>query len=281
MNSLEGRVAVVTGAASGIGFALAERFAADGMKVVLADVEAAALDYSVATLRAHGADVIGVQTDVRDLDAVTALAERTISMFGAVHLVCNNAGVETGGSFLEIPSRAWEWVMDVNFYGVLNGCRVFLPLLEAQDEGHIVNTASVAAFATGTATMTPYCVSKSAILGLTECLAIELDSAGSNVGVSILAPGPVKTKMPESERNLPAGVTAALEPHRVALMEQLKTKAATAGLEPAAVADMVVDAVRARQFFILPHPDMALAGVRRRLQWMESGELPAVRKAGT
>ncbi|WP_032388704.1 SDR family NAD(P)-dependent oxidoreductase [Rhodococcoides fascians] len=281
MNSLEGRVAVVTGAASGIGFALAERFVADGMKVVLADVETAALDRSVAGLRANGADVIGVRTDVRDLDAVTALAEETISAFGAVHLVCNNAGVETGGSFLEIPARAWEWVMDVNFYGVLNGCRVFLPLLEAQDEGHIVNTASVAAFATGTATMTPYCVSKSAILGLTECLAIELDSAGSHVGVSILAPGPVKTKMPESERNLPQGVTAALETHRVALMEQLKAKAAADGLEPAAVADMVVDAVRNRQFHILPHPDMALAGVRRRLQWMETGVLPAARRAGT
>ncbi|MCS4255732.1 NAD(P)-dependent dehydrogenase (short-subunit alcohol dehydrogenase family) [Rhodococcus erythropolis] len=281
MKDLRGRVAVVTGAASGIGLALATRFADEGMKVVLADVEPDALERASNELARGGADVIAVPTDVRDIDAVQALADRAIDAFGAVHLVCNNAGVETGGSFLEIPYRAWQWVMDVNFYGVLNGCRVFLPLLETQDEGHIVNTASVAAFASGTSTMTPYCASKSAILGMSECLAIELDSAGSSVGVSLLAPGPVKTKMTDAERNLPPGVPPASEPHRVALMEELKAKADAVGLEPSAVAGMVVDAVRDQQFYILPHAEMAFAGVQRRLRWMTTGELPGVRTAGT
>lgn len=281
MKILDQRVAVVTGAASGIGLALARRLAAEGMRIVLADVEADALEQATALVRADGADAIGVRTDVRDLGAVQELAARTVEQFGGVHLVCNNAGVETGGSFLEIPGDAWKWVMDVNFYGVLHGCRVFLPLLAEHPEAHIVNTASVAAFATGTATMTPYCVSKSAILSLSECLAIELQTSGSPVGVSLLAPGPVKTRMPDAERNLPADITPAREPHRVALMEELRTKAAHIGLEPDEVAAMVVTAVRDNSFFVLPHPDMALAGVRRRLHWMETGELPAPRRAGT
>lgn len=281
MKVLNQRVAVVTGAASGIGLALARRLAAEGMHIVLADVEPDALEQATALVRADGAEAIGVRTDVRDLGAVQELAARTIEEFGAVHLVCNNAGVETGGSFLEIPDGAWRWVMDVNFYGVLHGCRVFLPLLAEHPQAHIVNTASVAAFTSGTATMTPYCVSKSAILSLSESLAVELHTSGSPVGISLLAPGPVKTRMPDAERNLPDGLEPAREPHRVALMEELRTKAQHAGLEPAEVADMTVQAIRDNQFFVLPHREMALAGVRRRLQWMETGELPRPRKAGT
>ena len=148
MKTLSGRTAVVTGGASGIGLALARRFAREGMKIAIADVEQHALDEAVDDLSAMDVEVIGVATDVRDLSAVQALADTVISTFGAVHLVCNNAGVETGGSFTEIPAEAWDWVMDVNFHGVLNGCRVFLPHLLSQGEGHIVNTASVAAFAT-------------------------------------------------------------------------------------------------------------------------------------
>ncbi|SFK77117.1 NADP-dependent 3-hydroxy acid dehydrogenase YdfG [Geodermatophilus ruber] len=281
MKDLVGKVAVVTGGASGIGYAMAARFHAEGMKVVVADIEDDALVAAVARLSADGGAVVGQRTDVSDLASVESLAERAVGEFGRVDVLCNNAGVDTGGSFLGIPDTGWRWVMDVNFYGVLNGCRVFLPLLAQQDEGHIVNTGSVASFHSGTPTMTPYCVSKFAVLGLTECLDIELRATGSPVRVSLLAPGPVRTRMPQAERNLPSHVPPAAEPERLAVLEGLARKATDEGLEPSHVAAMVVEAVREERFFILPHPDMALAGVRKRLTWMETGRPPAPRVAGT
>jgi NAD(P)-dependent dehydrogenase (short-subunit alcohol dehydrogenase family) len=282
MQQLNGRVAVVTGGASGIGLALSRRFAGEGMKVVIADVEAGPLAAVVSELAGRGADVIGVRTDVSDRAAVEALAAAALDSFGAVHLLCNNAGVETGGAFDQITPEAWRWVIDVNLFGVIHGCQVFLPLLRAQDEAYIVNTASLAAFATGTPTMTPYCVSKFGVLALSESLAIELRAAGDPIGVSVLAPGPVRTRMPDSERNRPAGVpSTADDPGRQALMRTLAERTEAVGLEPAQVAGMVVDAVRERRFFILTHPEMAFAAIRRRLDWMESGSEPGVRTAGT
>lgn len=282
MRDLTGRVAVVTGGASGIGRAMADRFIAEGMKVVIADIEQAPLDATVRELTTRGADVIGVRTDVSDRTSLEALAAATMDAFGAVHLLCNNAGVETGGSFDQIPTEAWQWVIDVNLFGVLYGCQVFLPLLQQQDQAHIVNTASLAAFATGTPTMTPYCVSKFGVLALSESLQIELGSAGENVGVSLLAPGPVRTRMPDAERNRPEQVPSSLDdPARQSLMTTLAERVETVGLDPAEVADMVVDAVRDRRFFILTHPDMAIAAVQRRLDWMKSGIEPGVRQAGS
>jgi NAD(P)-dependent dehydrogenase (short-subunit alcohol dehydrogenase family) len=145
MRQLAGRVAVVTGAASGIGRSLAARFAAEGMRCVLADVEEPALETAVADLRSSGAEAIGVRTDVANADDVRALAERTLDQFGAVHLLCNNAGVGTGSDFANIPLEVWEWVLGVSLWGVIHGCRTFLPLLLEQDEAHIVNTSSMAA----------------------------------------------------------------------------------------------------------------------------------------
>lgn len=281
MKNFRDSVAVVTGGASGIGFAMAEKFIAEGMKVVVADIEIQALESAVDKLSINGAEVLGVQTDVSDAESVRRLAEETISAYGQVNLLCNNAGVESGGTFQNIPARTWEWVMDVNFFGIINGCQAFLPYLELQPEAHIVNTASLAAFATGTPTMSPYCASKFAVLGVSECLEVELRSAGSTVGVSVLAPGPVKTRMPDAERNRPSDVPPASEETRLAMMRQLAEKAASSGLEPSVVADMVLDAVRDNQFFILPHPEAALAAVRRRLHWMESNEAPPPRVAGT
>ncbi|MFL4477981.1 SDR family NAD(P)-dependent oxidoreductase [Paeniglutamicibacter sp. ORCA_105] len=275
-----GKVAVVTGGASGIGYALAQRFLEEGMSVAIADVEQSALDSAVASLSAKGR-VIGVPTDVRDIEAVENLARTTLEQLGRVDVVCNNAGVETGGSFLSISESAWRWVMDVNFFGVLNGCRVFLPLLEANGGGHIVNTASVAAFNSGTATMTPYCASKFAVLGMSECLEVELRTAGSNVGVSLLAPGPVKTRMVDAERNRPQDVAQANEEGRVKVMERLAAVTAQSGLEPAVVADQVLEAIRNNTFFVLPHPDMATAGIQRRMDWMATGTPPPVRQAGS
>jgi NAD(P)-dependent dehydrogenase (short-subunit alcohol dehydrogenase family) len=184
MQQLNGRVAVVTGGASGIGRGLVNRFAAEGMKVVIADVEKDPLDQAVAEVRATGAEAIGVVTDVSDRAAVENLAAATMDAFGAVHVLCNNAGVETGGAFQDVPLAGWRWVMDVNVFGVVHGCQVFLPLLRRQSEGHIVNTASVAAFELGIPTMAPYAASKSAVLGLSESLALELRAAGTPVGVA-------------------------------------------------------------------------------------------------
>jgi NAD(P)-dependent dehydrogenase (short-subunit alcohol dehydrogenase family) len=280
IENFTGRTAVVTGGASGIGFAMARRFLEEGMGVAIADVEQSALDNAVRELSVFGT-VIGVRTDVRKVEDLEALAEATLEAYGRIDVVCNNAGVETGGSFLSIPEEAWRWVMDVNFFGVLNGCRVFLPILEANGGGHIVNTASVAAFNSGTATMTPYCASKFAVLGMSESLEIELRTAGSSVGVSLLAPGPVKTRMVEAERNRPQDVPAATEPGRLAVMERLAAKTAEAGLEPSEVAGKVLDAIRANDFFVLTHPEMAQAGVQRRLDWMTTGIPPLARQAGS
>ena len=282
MKDLTGRVAVVTGGASGIGYALAERFLAEGMKVVVADIEQVALDGAVEALGAGGGEVLGVRTDVSILADVEALASATVERFGGVHVVCNNAGVESGAPFSDIPLSTWEWVMAVNFWGTLYGCRTFLPLLREQGEGHIVNTASTAAFATGLPTFGPYSASKFAIHSLSENLDIELRSAGEPVRVSLLAPGMTKSRMAESERNRPPGVTVDQSPARVAVQEMIRSgQESEAALDPAVTAEQVVDAIRHERFFILTHPEEAIAAVERRLHAMRTGEpIPARKPSG-
>lgn len=281
MEQFEGRVAVVTGAASGIGKALAERFAAEGMKVVLADVEPEPLDAAVEAIRSTGADVLGVRTDVSSAEQVQALADATLERFGAVHILCNNAGVETGAAFADIPQRAWEWVLDLNLWGVLHGCRIFLPLIREQGEGHVVNTASLAAFATGLPTFAPYTTSKFAILAASECLALELLAGGEDIGVTVLCPGVVNTRMPDAEPNRPADVPSSeSDPMRQSILGQLRSLAAGTGMDPAEVAGMVVDAIRERRFFVLTHPEEAFAAVERRLEWMRTGVPPGERAPG-
>ncbi len=201
MRSLRRKVAVITGGASGIGRAIAGRFAAEGMRLALADVEEPALARTVEELAAAGAEVIGVRTDVSQLDDVRALADTTLSQFGAVHVVCNNAGV-AGGSVIDSPIEVWQWVLGVNLWGVIHGCTVFLPILLEQDEGHVVNTASMAGLG-GAAGLGVYCTSKFAVVGLSESLHHDLVGRGSHVGVSVLCPGFVRTRIFESERNMP------------------------------------------------------------------------------
>jgi NAD(P)-dependent dehydrogenase (short-subunit alcohol dehydrogenase family) len=272
MEELRGKVAVVTGAASGIGRAFAERFAAEGMKVVLADVENRPLEAAVDEICATGAEAIGVRTDVRLEDEVQSLADRAIEAFGSVHVLCNNAGVETGAPFAEIPASAWRWVLDVNVMGVINGCRIFLPLIRRAGQGHIVNTGSGASFSAVLPTFAPYITSKFAVLGLTESLDMELRAGDEDIGVSLLAPGPIRTRMSQAERNRPSDVpaTSSESSHGqvLGLIEQVTDEV---GLDPSQVAEMVVDAIRVRRFYVLTHPDDPIAAVRARLAAMDGG----------
>lgn len=281
MKQLTGRVAVVTGAASGIGRALALRLASEGMQVVLSDVEEAPLKDAVAEVTRTGAEAVGVRADVRYEQEVQQLADRALESFGAVHVLCNNAGVETGGRFSEIPLTSWRWVMEVNVFGLLHGCRAFLPLLRQQPEGHIVNTASGASFGTSVPTFAPYSTSKHAALALTMALDVELRAGAENIGVSLLAPGAVQTNMTESERNRPSDVPGTSgDPQRHRVMNALRQFTAEHGMAPATVADMVVEAIYQRRFFILTHPDQSLAAVRGQLDWMATGSAPPLSSLG-
>lgn len=282
MEQLDGRVAVVTGAASGIGRALADRFGREGMRVVLADIEPEPLHAARDDLRARGTEAIGVVADVSRAEDVQRIADATLEAFGAVHVVCNNAGVSTGGDFAEIPLAAWEWVLGVNLGGVLHGCRTFLPLIRRHGEGHIVNTASLSALDASVPTFAPYCTAKAAILAASESLAHELRRTGEAIGVSVICPGVVSTRMPDSERNRPASVPATdADPQARAIKEQLLADMAAQGMDPAEVAAMVVSAIRQNRFFVLPHPDEAYAAVEGRLRWMRTGEPPAPRRRTT
>jgi NAD(P)-dependent dehydrogenase (short-subunit alcohol dehydrogenase family) len=240
VDDLEGKVAVVTGAASGIGRALADRWASEGMKVVLADVEEGPLDAARDELDAGGADVLAVRTDVSDADQVDALAAATLDHFGGVHLVCNNAGVGGGGPIWQAGLDEWEWVLGVNLWGVVHGIRAFVPHLVEQDEGHVVNTASIAGFAYAPM-MGPYNASKAAVVAISETLKADLAMQGSKVGVSVLCPGWVNTRIHQSDRNRPGGPKAddEMRAGREMLGEILKT-----GAQPDEVANLVAAAVR-------------------------------------
>ncbi len=194
MKEFKGKVAVVTGAASGIGRAMAERFAAEGMKVVLADIEQEALAQAEAKMKAAGATVLAVRTDVSSASGVQALAGRTIDAFGAVHILCNNAGVPpVVGPSWELTEADWQWVLGVNLWGVLHGIRVFVPIMLGQDsEGHVVNTASMAGLLSLPWAAT-YDVAKHGVVTLSESLHGELAAVGSKLKVSVLCPGWVKT----------------------------------------------------------------------------------------
>ncbi|HEX5614615.1 MAG TPA: SDR family NAD(P)-dependent oxidoreductase [Acidimicrobiia bacterium] len=267
MRDFTDKVAVVTGAASGIGFAMAQRFAQQGMHVVLGDVEADALAAAGDTLAAAGAQVLTHVTDVTDAAQVQALADATIERFGAVHIVCNNAGVGGGGLSWETPLETWEWVIGVNLWGVIHGVRTFVPLLIAQPEAHVVNTASVAGL-TAAPFMGPYNASKHAVVAISETLHHELEMTHPHVKVSVVCPGWVRTRIFESERNRPAHLALPPDPDREALGDVLRAMIET-GLGPDEVADQVLAAVRDERFWVLTHDDEAdfwVDAVNRRLE---------------
>jgi NAD(P)-dependent dehydrogenase (short-subunit alcohol dehydrogenase family) len=271
MMDFAGKTAVVTGAASGIGLALARRFAQEGMNVVLADVEESRLGSALAEVKPVGsARAIAVGCDVSVRDQVFALADRARDEFGTVNIICNNAGVESGALFTNIPQSVWDWVMAVNFSGVLYGCQAFLPLLRAAGEGHIVNTGSMASIQGTQLTAAPYVAAKFAVLGLSENLYVELADAAEDIGISVLLPGMVKTNMGDSERNRPGWVAEgaadeARERQRAWVREGLAN-----GRDPDWVAGLVLDGIRNRRFHIPTHPEFALRAVERRVDWLRA-----------
>jgi NAD(P)-dependent dehydrogenase (short-subunit alcohol dehydrogenase family) len=257
MKEFKNKVAVITGAASGIGRGIAERCANEGMIVVLADIDEASLTKAETELKSSGGTVLGVRTDVSKRSDVELLARRALDAFGQVHLLFNNAGVAAGGAPWEATWSDWEWVIAVNLWGVIHGVKVFTPLMLAHNtECHIVNTSSAAGLTAGSA-YGPYAVTKHAVVALSESLYLTLEQRNSLVKVSVLCPGLVRTNIVSAERNRPPELRnepVAMTPERRAGMAAL-TAAIEAGMTPLEVADVVFDAIKKEQFYILPHPE--------------------------
>ena len=239
MKELQGKTAFVTGGASGIGLALARAFIGEGMRVVIADVDAAALEQARAELAGSNTEVMAVQLDVTDRAAYAAVADAVEARFGPVHVLCNNAGVYRGGTLDQVTYQDWDWIMGVNVGGVINGVQTFVSRMQAHGQGgHIVNTASMAGMITS-AGLGVYNASKFAVVGLSE--ALRTDLAPSGIGVSVLCPGMVRTRILESERTRPdtlapeaADAEAAAQAH-----SQIMHMAMQTGIEPAEVAQRV------------------------------------------
>jgi len=256
MDDLTGKVAFVTGGASGIGLALAEGFAKEGAKVVLADIEVEALKEAEGKLLSSGAEVIGVQCDVSDHGSVTAAADRAIEAFGKVHIVCNNAGVSPVGAIDETTPEDWKWCMGVNLMGVVHGIQVLVPRIKQHGEGgHVVNTASIAGLM-ALPTLGIYTATKYAVVGISETLRGELAPAG--IGVSVICPSFVKTRLHEGHRNRPPELGTSPEEPNPFIAQMLATAP-----EPAEVAERVVRGVKRGDFYIFPHTD-AKAGFEAR-----------------
>lgn len=257
MKEFKGKVAVITGAASGIGRGIAERCVNEGMKLVLADINDANLAKAENELKALGGTVLGVRTDVSKRSDVEQLARRTLDAFGQVHLLVNNAGIGAGGSPWEATWNDWEWSIGVNLWGVIHGVKVFTPLMLAQKvECHIVNTASAGGLVVGGASA-PYSVTKHGVVALSESLYLTLQRQGAPIRVSVLCPGLVRTNIINGEQNRPASLKnepVEMSPERRAGLDFLKA-AMEAAMPPRQVADIVFDAIKNEKFYILTHPE--------------------------
>jgi NAD(P)-dependent dehydrogenase (short-subunit alcohol dehydrogenase family) len=276
MEEFEGRVAVITGAGSGIGRALARAAAERGMHVVAADIEEPTLAETVAVINADGGQAIAVPTDVADGDSVQRLADAAFEQFGGVHLLCNNAGVFSGGYAWERSIADWHWVMAVNLYGIVHAIRSFVPRMLTQDApGHIVNTASMGGLITN-AYSGPYYASKFAAVGVSECLAHDLKSINAKVGVSILVPSLINTNIGTSERNRTEQFVDRLQPEMTpdaAFVTQALRDTTAGGMPPAEVAEIVFDAVAHDRFYIPTKPSYH-EQIRNRHDDMQSLGLP-------
>ena len=269
MDTLTDKVGIVTGAASGIGRAVANAFADEGMHVVLADIEVEPLAAAVEEIRERGRRAIGVPTDVSSLDAIERLSAAALDEFGRIDVVHNNAGVVTAGLIEEISLASWRWVIDVDLWSVIYGAMVFAPILKRQGSGHIVNTASTAGLQANHG-IGPYNVAKFGVVGLTETLKIECE--GTGVGVSVLCPGAIDTQIVTAERNRPSAVPASTGATAERFTASSTEVLGTRGLAPREVGAMVVDAVKTDRFWVLTHPRWYDV-VTQRTAAMPSGEL--------
>lgn len=263
MKEFKDKVAVITGAASGIGYSLAERCAQEGMKVVLADVEESALAQAEKDIKATGTTTLAVKTDVSRADDVQALAQKTLDTFGAVHLLCNNAGVGAGFTAVWKSTLAdWKWVLGVNLWGVIHGVHFFMPIMLKQEtECYIVNTASTAGLLS-TVNNGPYAVSKHGVVALSETLYRELEMGGHTIGVSVICPGFIRTNILNCERNRPKELRNALGEESMDMsdtnvqeMMQSYKELFERGMPPQQVADMVFSAISEKKFYILPNAE--------------------------
>lgn len=291
MDRIEGRVAVVTGGGNGIGFAMGETFAAAGMKVVLADVMPDRVEKAVAALKERGyADVIGVPTDVGDYNQVVALRDAALATFGAVHILCNNAGIGAGaeGAMWEHELNDWKWALAVNVWGVIHGINAFVPTMLAQDdEGHVVNTSSGNGGLSPLPSTPQYAATKAAVVTITECLYAQLQDTGKRVTASVLFPGPhmLRTGLFESWRTRPDRF--AKERPRVTpyvTVESLEEQMKAAGVEiaytePDEVAAMVLDGIRSNTFWIQSPTERTVEMIRARAESMLKSENPAYLRA--
>jgi NAD(P)-dependent dehydrogenase (short-subunit alcohol dehydrogenase family) len=267
MPSYDGRIAVITGGASGIGYALAQRAGAEGMTVVLVDVDAEALDGAHAALEAGGTVVHALVADVSDRDAMMALGELVAAEIGETWLLVNNAGVFLAAPFLDMPPEQWDFIIGVNLWGVVYGLQAFLPGMVARNSGHVVNTSSVDGIVT-VPNATSYNAAKHAVTALTETLFRELDAAGSEVGVSVLCPGAVATNIVQSARHWPARLGP---PPEVTATEYPELDGVMA---PAQVADITFSAIAERRFWILTHPQQYASAMRARTEGAINGVNP-------
>lgn len=258
MQTFKDRVAVVTGGASGIGYAMAEAFLDEGAKVVIADIEETALQAAVDKLSAKG-EIIGVPTDVADPASLENLAKATIDRFGKVNVLCNNAGVGGFQRFESTSREMWEWTLGVDLWGVIDGCRIFLPLLTEQDDAHILNTASMSGFCYGPF-LSPYSVAKAGVVALTESMYREFQYTNVNVGMSVLCPAYTATNIGEDERNAPGNVMHREEADPA--LQKVRDKVDSmvlAGKSAAEVAGIALDGIREGKLHIIPHQSWLLA----------------------
>jgi NAD(P)-dependent dehydrogenase (short-subunit alcohol dehydrogenase family) len=278
MKKFKGKTAVITGGASGIGRAIGELFAREGMNIVLADIEQAALNHTVSTLRGDGYNCEGVLTDVSSADDVERLADAAMDCFGAIHIVCNNAGVIAGGLLWEESLADYRWLMDVNVWGVVHGIRSFVPRMIQQGiDCHIVNTASMAAL-----TAMPYTgiynMTKHAVLALSESLYHELAFNAPNVKVSVLCPEAINTGIAAAERNRPqrySGEGDIMETGSRDLAMQLLADTVAAGIGPEVMAQRVLEAIREERFYILSEEEAWRKTTEARLDDVREGRNPS------
>ena len=275
MQDLKNKIAVVTGAASGIGKAMAQQLAAEGMQLLLADIEPAPLQSLSEELTAAGTHVVSERVDVSKPQDLERLASRAYAEFGAVHLLCNNAGImPPGAPVWKEPLGTYRWTLDVNFYGVLHGVQAFVPrMLQANHEAHIVNTASLAGLTTRPL-FSAYNVSKHAVVALSECLYAELLLTTEKIHVSVLCPAFARTRLAESVRNKPEGVEA--DPAASFGFQDVLKQVVEEGTPPEEIANAMIKAVRENQFWILTHPQLD-GGIRDRFESMLARTNPTLR----